>query len=101
MRLSRPAQVEARRVNHAERPAPPVGDAVQAVARQPGLLFDDGLLPADQPVEEGRLANVRATDDGDDGPAHACMTRALAASPTRPVERPSTGPPRIGARPPV
>ena len=36
----------------------------------PGLLLDDRLPPPDDAVEQGRLADVGAADDGDDGQGH-------------------------------
>ena len=63
-------EVEPGRVDHRELAAAPFGDAIQAIPRQPGLSVDDRLSLADQPVEEGRLADVRPADDRDDGPGH-------------------------------
>lgn len=48
----------------AARPLRLVGDAVAGDAR---LVLDDGLAAADDPVHQGRLADVRAADDGEDG----------------------------------
>ena len=42
-----------------------VGRSRDAVAGDPRLVVDDGLPPADQAVEQGRLADVGAADDGD------------------------------------
>src|ERR1700752_5088785 len=69
-RVVRGFEVEPRGVDHAELTAAPLGDAVEAVARQAGLRVDDRLALTDQTVEEGRLAAVRAADDRDDGPCH-------------------------------
>ena len=41
-----------------------VGDPVPSHARH---VLDDGLATAEDPVDEGRLADVGAADDGDDG----------------------------------
>jgi hypothetical protein len=59
-------------VDHGELVAGPLGVEQLAVARHAGLLLDDRLAPADDPVHERRLADVGAADDGDDGlGAHA------------------------------
>ena len=39
--------------------------ALAPVARHPGLIVDQGELPPDQPVEQGRLADIRPADDRD------------------------------------
>ena len=51
------------RVNAAADPLGVVGDPVAGDA---GHVLDDGLAAADDPVDQGRLADVRAADDGDD-----------------------------------
>ena len=63
-------QVEAGSVHHGEFAPAPVGDAVKPVARQAGLRIHDGLAPAEDAVEQGRLADVRPADDGNDGARH-------------------------------
>ena len=45
---------------------PDAPEAVLAVARQPGHVRDDGVARAGEHVEERRLADVRAADQGDD-----------------------------------
>ena len=45
----------------------PPGVGHQTVAGGAGHIADDGLTPADDPVEEGRLADVRPADDCDYG----------------------------------
>lgn len=49
-----------------------VGDAVAGDAR---LVLDDGLTAADDAVHQGRLADVRTADDGEDG--EGAMARLL------------------------
>ena len=51
------------RVDHRKLLAVPVGLAVVAVARGAGRRVDDGFALADQAVEEGALAHVRASYD--------------------------------------
>jgi hypothetical protein len=41
-----------------------------AVAGDPRAIVDQGDALADEPVEEGGLAHVRAPDDGDGGEWH-------------------------------
>ncbi len=53
----------AARVDDREFLAVPVGLAVVAVARGAGRRVHDGFALADQPVEKGALAHVRASDD--------------------------------------
>ena len=55
----------------------PVARAVNTVARGAGHIFDDGASLADQPVEEGRFANVGASDDDDDWFGQGCTSRFL------------------------
>ena len=45
----------------------PLGVDLLAVAGDAGALLDDRLAPADDAVDERRLADVRPADDGDDG----------------------------------
>ena len=44
--------------------------AQPAVARYPGLIIDQGQPFADQPVEQGRFADIRTTDDDNLGKRH-------------------------------
>ena len=54
-------------VDEREPRAGPVGRVAHAVARDAGLVLDDGLAAAEDAVDEGRLADVRAADDGEHG----------------------------------
>ena len=60
----------------------PLGLDLLAVAGDAGLLLDDGVAAADDAVEERRLADVGAPDDGDDRrqlePASSTRSRARA-----------------------
>src|SRR5579875_752414 len=53
-----------------ERYAVPLGLAEDAVARRAGNRLDDGSSLADEAIEEGRLAGVRPSNDGDGGQWH-------------------------------
>jgi hypothetical protein len=46
--------------------AAPLGFAVEAVARNAGLVADDGAARSDDAVEERRFAHIRAADDGEE-----------------------------------
>ncbi len=70
---------EAAGVHDHEGPAPPLGVDGLAVAGDPGPLLDDGLAAADDAVEEGRLAHVGPSDDGDHRRAHQAATGSRAA----------------------
>ena len=48
-----------------KRSAPSRPGALAQVARHPGLVVDQRQPPADQPVEQRRLADVRPADDGE------------------------------------
>ena len=54
-------------VDQQEGAALPLGLDLLAVAGDAGLLLDDGLAAADDAVQQRRLADVGAADDGDDG----------------------------------
>ena len=54
-------------VDDLEAAARPLGLVGDAVAGDAGLVLDDGLAAADDAVHQGRLADVRAADDGEDG----------------------------------
>ncbi len=54
-------------VDELEAAAGPVGLVGDAVAGDARLVLDDGLAAADDPVDQGRLADVRAADDGQHG----------------------------------
>ena len=58
--------LEAARVNDDEAAPVPVGVAVDAVSGRSGTVLDDRSAVADNAVEQGALADVRAPDDGDD-----------------------------------
>ena len=59
-------QANAAGIDECERLAMPFGFGADAIARDAGLIVDDGNAPPNDPVEERRLADVRATDDGDE-----------------------------------
>ena len=63
-------QAQAGGVDGGQLAAPPFGDAVKAVARQPRERVDDRLSETDQPVEERRFPDVGAADDSDDRAGH-------------------------------
>ena len=58
---------QAPRVDQKKRAAAPVGVGIVAVARDAGLVIDQRLIAADEPVEKARLADIGPADDGDDG----------------------------------
>ena len=53
-------------VDHDPGPGADARAAVLAVAREAGLVRDEGLARSGQVVEQRRLAHVRPADDGDD-----------------------------------
>ena len=57
--------VEAGRVEDAEPQVTEACFTLAAVTGDAGLVIDEGDLAADQPVEEGRLANIGPPHDGD------------------------------------
>ena len=57
--------VDAAGVDQQERAPVPVGLDLLAITGHAGLLVDDGLAPAGQPVDQGRLPDVGVADDGD------------------------------------
>ncbi len=54
-------------VDDLEAAARPLGLVGDAVTGDTGLVLDDGLAAADDPVHQGRLADIGAADDGEDG----------------------------------
>ena len=58
-------EVDAAGVDQLEAHAVPLALERLAVAGDARLLVDDGLAPADQAVDQRRLADVRKADDGD------------------------------------
>ena len=62
-------------VDDDERAAVPVGLEHLAVAGDAGLLLDDRVAPADEAVDQRRLADVGAADDGDDGERRRSIAR--------------------------
>ena len=72
----------AARVDDLEPAGLPLGVEGLAVARDTGPLLDDRVAPADDPVDEGRLADVRPSDDRDGGElaGHAACDRSAATS---------------------
>ena len=59
--------LEAGRINDTKAQPGKAGIALAAVARDAGLVVDNGVLPADQPVEQCRFADIRPPDDGNGG----------------------------------
>src|SRR2546428_459789 len=78
-------RIEATGVDHRGLPALEADAPVKPVPRHAGRVADERLTPADQTVEEGRLADVRTTDDGDDRADHFFLPR-------RPATRTTTAP---------
>ena len=58
-------RIEAAGVDDAKPRRPPLADAVAAIARDARLVLDQRRLPADQAVEQRRLADVRPPDQRD------------------------------------
>ena len=58
-------EFDAAGVDAGERAAAPLGERVEAVARDAGRVLDDGEALTDQTVEERAFAHVGATDDRD------------------------------------
>jgi hypothetical protein len=54
------------RIDDAELVSAPLGVAVEAVARDARLVADYGAARSSEAIEERRLANVGASDDGDE-----------------------------------
>ena len=61
---------EAAGVDDQERSPAPLGHGGVTVARDSGPVVHDRPALAQHAIEEGRFADVRATDDGDDRQAH-------------------------------
>ena len=59
------ALLQPRRVDDGEMQVAELGLAGAAVAGHPRLVVDQRQLLADEPVEQGRLADIRTADDGD------------------------------------
>ena len=57
--------LEPRGIDEGDGARPKLGLGLAPVARQPGLVVDQRQLLADQPVEQGGLADIRPSDDGD------------------------------------
>ena len=87
-------------VDQPEPPAVPLCGREMTVAGDAGLRVDDRLAPPDDAIEQGRLADVGATDDGDgrygrsDGRTVG-LTHSENAS--RPTVRPSDSPTSIAS----
>jgi len=62
--------IEAAGVDHGRLPALEADATVEPVARHARSIADERLPPADQTVEERRLADVRTPDDRDDRTDH-------------------------------
>ena len=71
--------LQAAGVDHDEAPAVPFGVAVEAVAGGPGAVLDDRPAAAEDPVEQGALADVGPPDQGDDGQSGGHAQAAPAA----------------------
>ena len=78
-------------VDDGERAAVPVGLEHLAVAGDAGLLLDDRVAAADEPVHQRRLADVRPADDGDHGERRRSSTRTARTSEAPSVATTSTG----------
>ena len=63
--FSRAQQADAAGVHEREGAPVPLGLGADAVARDAGLVVDDGDAPSDDAVEQRGLADVGAADDGD------------------------------------
>src|SRR6185369_8737290 len=61
-------------VDEPELPPRPLRSREMPVTRGVRFLADDRRVGADDPVEERRLADIRAPDDGHDGTAHRART---------------------------
>ena len=70
----RRADVEAGRVDDAELAPRQAAHALDAVARHARRVVDDRLPTADQPVEQGRLADIGAAEDRDRRQRHRNAT---------------------------
>jgi hypothetical protein len=57
---------DAARIDHAELVSKPFRLAIEAVARDAGLIADNGAPRSGEMVEERRFANVGASDDSDE-----------------------------------
>ena len=57
--------LEPRGIDEGDGARPKLGLGLAPVARQTGLVVDQRQLLADQPVEQGGLADIRPSDDGD------------------------------------
>jgi hypothetical protein len=57
-------------VDHSKIEADQLRLTLTAVARYAGPVVDQRQTPADQPVEQGRFADVGAADDGDGRDGH-------------------------------
>ena len=76
-------------VDEQELAAKPLGDHFLAVTGDSGAFLDDGLAAAEYPVDECRLADVRAADDGDGWKTHEGKSAFRNATPS--VSITSTG----------
>src|SRR5207245_3397113 len=75
-------RIEATGVDHRGLPALEADVSVEPVPRHAGRVADERLAPADQAIEEGALADVRTTDDGDDRANHFVLPRRPATRTT-------------------
>ena len=59
--------LETGRVDNTKLQSGKAGIALAPVARDAGLVVDNRVLPADQPVEQCRFADIRPPDDSNGG----------------------------------
>src|SRR5256886_5511685 len=78
------AVVEAAGVDEGELTSAPFDRRIDAVLGGAGLVLDDGDTVTDQAIEQGGLADVGPSDDGDETTAHThTLRRRVAATPRK------------------
>src|SRR5690606_14696494 len=85
-------EVDAAGVHEVEADPVPLALDRLAVAGHPGLVVDDGLAAAGEPVDERRLADVRKADDRDLRSAGVHGERSSRRSPLAARPLPATSP---------
>ena len=82
--------LEAGGVHHPEGQVEQLRLALAPVAGDARQVVDQRDAPADQPVEQGRLADIGSADDGDGGQGHgaSALPARRMRQPRRAVERP-------------
>ena len=50
-------------IDDLEFPVAPIAVLIRAITRHPGLIMNNGFAAATQPVHQGRLADIGASDD--------------------------------------